>query len=376
MQNWLISNIITFLIAFFLTGMMIPQIIRIAFRKRLFDSQDERKIHDGIVPRLGGIAFVPAILCSVLFVIGIIRYLSLFEIETLLGADFLPLIFLICSLMLLFLLGIADDLIGVRYRIKFLFQFLAAILTVWSGIYITNLCGIFGIYELSPWVGRVLTVFLIVFIINAINLIDGIDGLAAGLAAIALTFFGIVLFMSEEYIFALLAWGALGSLLPFLYYNIFGSVERKRKIFMGDTGSLTIGMLLAFEALIVCRINPSREGLDGTNPIIIGFIPLIVPCFDVARVIYHRIKRHRSPFLPDRAHIHHKFLDLGYSSGRVLLSILTISIFFILSNLWLSRYVDINLLLLLDIIIWTLGQILITKGIRRREKKLGENLYD
>lgn len=378
MEDWILNIILTFLIAFSLTGMLIPQILIIAFRKQLFDTHDARKIHEGIVPRLGGIAFAPAIICSVAFIIGLKSELFPGAIQTLLNNDFMPLMFFICSLLLLFLVGIADDLIGVKYRAKFLFQFLAALLTLSSGIYVGNLYGFLTLTEIPTFIAWMITGLAIVYCVNAINLIDGIDGLASGLVALALLFYGIILFIAGEYIYSLLAWAGLGAILPFLYFNIFGTPQRQNKIFMGDTGSLTLGMLIAFDAIVVCCMKPAgiSSELKLYNPIILGFAPLIVPCFDLARVFYHRIKRRRNPFLPDRTHIHHKLLDLGLSSTQALGVILTLSLIYTVSNIILSRYMNINILILLDIVVWIGGHIALTAAIRRRENSTGEKLYD
>lgn len=359
-----------------LTWVLIPQILVIAFRKRLFDVQDDRKIHEGIVPRLGGIAFVPAIICSVAFVLGLDSILSTPFLSTLLQNNFVGLMFLFCSLLLLFLVGIADDLIELRYRAKFIFQGIAAILTIASGIYVSDLHGILWLGVLPEWAGWAITALAIVYCINAINLIDGIDGLAAGLVLIALTFYGIILFIANEYLYSMLAWAGVGSLIPFLYFNLFGHVEKHRKIFMGDTGSLTLGMLVVFETLVVCNLPANAERLSGANPLIIAFAPLIVPLFDLARVFLHRLKRRRNPFLPDRCHIHHKLLDLGLSSRASLAIILLLSVTYTMANLWLSMAMDVNLLLLIDIAVWIVGQMLLTAAIRRRENKNSVELYN
>ncbi len=376
MQHWLINNIATFGISFLLTWMLIPQILVIAFRKKLFDVQDARKIHEGIVPRLGGIAFVPAIICSITFIIGLDVFLWPITIGELLANNFVPIMFLFCALLLLFLVGMADDLIGVRYSAKFLFQIIAAALIIGSGVCITNLHGLIWMNSIPEFIGWLITGFIVVYCVNAINLIDGIDGLAAGLAAIAFTYYGIILMFAHQYMYSMLAWAGLGSLLPFLYYNIFGDPDKCRKIFMGDTGSLTIGLLLVFEALVVCNINPAEEHLNCANPLVIGFAPLIVPVFDVARVFYHRIKRRRNPFIADRSHIHHKLLDLGLSSSKALFLILILALIYCIANLWLSMILNINLLLLLDMAFWVVGHLCLTKAIRIRESRLGEKLYD
>lgn len=219
---------------------------RRSFPKKLFDIPDERKVHSGIIPRLGGISFVPTILFSLAFTTGL-RYLIGYEI----AIDSLHFIvpefyFLVCGLTLLYLSGIKDDLVGLRYRSKFVIQIIAASLIPLSGLWINNLYGLFGIEELTPWLGIPFTILLTVFIVNAINLIDGIDGLASGLSSISLLTLGSLYIYYDQWIYAMLAFSTLGVLLPFFYYNVFGNVDRCKKIFMGDTGSLTLGYILAF----------------------------------------------------------------------------------------------------------------------------------
>lgn len=157
---------------------------------------DERKVHKGIIPRLGGVSFFPAVIFTLSLMIGLNRIYGEELFPSIIGvSDTSVLSFGLSSLLLLYLTGITDDLIGVRYRQKFIVQIFCAILLVSSGLWINNLYGIFGIYELPPVVGLPFTVFTIVFITNAINLIDGIDGLASGLSGIALLFLLYCLFI-------------------------------------------------------------------------------------------------------------------------------------------------------------------------------------
>ena len=177
---------LSLVLAILLSALIIPRILVVAYRKKLFDIPNERK-----VPRLGGISFVPTILFSLSFVTGL-RYLIGFEIaENRLHFIIPEFFFLICGLTLLYLSGIKDDLVGLRYRTKFFIQILAASMFPLAGLWINNLYGLAGIHELSPYIGIPLTILMTVFIINAINLIDGIDGLASGLSIIALSVLGI-----------------------------------------------------------------------------------------------------------------------------------------------------------------------------------------
>ena len=160
---------ISLFISIVLSALIIPRILVVAFRKKLFDIPDERKVHSGIIPRLGGISFVPTILFSLAFTTGL-RYLIGYEI----AIDSLHFIvpefyFLVCGLTLLYLSGIKDDLVGLRYRSKFVIQIIAASLIPLSGLWINNLYGLFGIEELTPWLGIPFTILLTVFIVNTIN---------------------------------------------------------------------------------------------------------------------------------------------------------------------------------------------------------------
>ncbi|MDE5882153.1 MAG: undecaprenyl/decaprenyl-phosphate alpha-N-acetylglucosaminyl 1-phosphate transferase [Muribaculaceae bacterium] len=375
MYFWLENDLIALLIAVIIAGILIPKIILIAFRRKLFDEVNERKIHRGVVPRLGGIAFFPAILFSMALVVAVnLRFNNILMIHEV-ATNSVQIYFEICAIILLYLVGIADDLIGVRYLAKFVVQIIAAILLVCSGMYIGNFYGILWIHEMPIWLSWLFTAFIVVYVVNAINLIDGIDGLASGLSTIALVFYAIVFFRGGEFIYSMLAAATAGTLFPFFYYNVFGDATRQKKIFMGDTGALTTGMVLVFCAVAVMCAKPEFLTVDY-NPAMVALSPLVIPCFDVFRVYFHRVRRGRNPFLPDKCHIHHKLLALGVNQTRALLLILLASIVFIGMNVLLSPFINPTLLLLLDVFIWTSGNIILTKAIRRRERILGYTLYD
>lgn len=342
---------LSLLISIILSALIIPRILVVAYRKKLFDIPDERKVHNRIVPRLGGISFVPTILFSLAFTTGF-RYLIGYEIPVESLHYIIPeFYFLACGLTLLYLTGIKDDLVGLRYRSKFLVQIVAATLIPLSGLWINNLYGIFGIDELTPWLGIPFTILLTVFIVNAINLIDGIDGLASGLSSISLLALGSLYIYYDQWIYAMLAFATLGVLLPFFYYNVFGKVDRCKKIFMGDTGSLTLGYILAFLAISYTNNNPERAPYSE-GAIVIAFSTLIVPMFDVIRVILVRARNHKGLFNADRNHIHHKFLDMGFSSRKAMISILTMALSFSVINMTLISYVNNNVLFIMDIVVW------------------------
>lgn len=372
---WIITDIAVFGVALFLTGIIIPQILLIAFRKKLFDEIDERKIHKGVVPRLGGIAFLPAIIFSICLVLATCSSLGYSDILSILGGVGQSILYLLCAEMLIFLIGIADDLVGVRYKAKFIVQIICAVFICTAGAYIHDLSGIIGIHAIPSWLGWILSGFIVVYLVNAINLIDGIDGLASGLSGIALIFYGIVLTISQQWILALLAWAQFGTLVPFFYYNVFGNPKKQKKIFMGDTGALTLGMLMSFIALSITNID-SLEITYHYNKVVLSFSPLVIPAFDVVRVYFHRVRHHRNPFLPDKCHIHHKLLALGFNQRTSLCLILAAAIAFMLINVLLSPYISATFLLLADIAIWIAINVAITGLIRKKEQKSHTSLYD
>jgi UDP-N-acetylmuramyl pentapeptide phosphotransferase/UDP-N-acetylglucosamine-1-phosphate transferase len=340
---------------------VILAIIEISFKNHLFDFVDSRKSHKGAIPRLGGLSFFPCILFSIALILA--TYYRLNPGITISAMLIFKSLLICCGFIVLYLVGIADDLVGVRYRTKFITQTICAIFIVTSGLWLNNLYGLFGVYELSLFVGIPLTILVIVFIINAINLIDGIDGLASGLSSFAIIVLGVLFALQEQGVYALIAFATEGALVSFLYYNVFGKAEKFRKIFLGDTGSLTMGFIISLLVVKFC-MQDHAEIYPSRNPVVIAFSLLIVPAFDVFRVVFCRWRAKKSLFLPDRNHIHHKFLDMAYSDRVSLLIILLISISFYLFNILLIEYVNITLLLFLDIFLWILLHILIRKKIK------------
>ena len=274
---------------------------------------------------------------------------------------------LTAGLVLLYIIGVCDDLIGVRYGRKLLVQVLASAFLPFAGLYVVDFYGLFGVDVVSPFIGIPFTVLLTVFVTNAINLIDGIDGLASGLCMIALLIFGTAFALNGVWMYSLLAFVCLGVLIPFFLYNVFGNAEHGSKIFMGDTGSLTLGFILSLLAVkYILLLSTDSSAVFGT-PIVWVFSLLLVPCLDVCRVVLNRIQRKANPFKPDKTHIHHKFLMMGFSSRRSLVLIQLISLFFIGFTVFLL-YVGVlgYVVLLIDILVWTLMHMWFSHIIRRR----------
>ena len=342
--------ILAFVISVFIARLIIPRILMISLRKKLFDIPDERKIHKRAIPRLGGVSFFPTILFSCCIVLAF-RTLTGYSISTVQTIYVLPeYLLLVCGMVLLYLTGIADDLMGVRYRQKFVIQIICACFFSIAGLWINNLYGLCGIYFLPAWIGIPLTILIVVFITNAINLIDGIDGLASGLSSVSLLVFGLLFINKGLWSYSMIAFSTVGVLVPFFYYNVFGSAEHARKIFMGDTGSLTLGYILSFLAIKYSQntdLIPTTQG-----DIVIAFSTLIIPSFDVIRVVMVRICNKRNPFEPDKNHIHHKFLAMGFNARQTMILILLISCIFSGINILLVSYMNNTLILLGDVVVW------------------------
>ncbi|MDE5552783.1 MAG: undecaprenyl/decaprenyl-phosphate alpha-N-acetylglucosaminyl 1-phosphate transferase [Muribaculaceae bacterium] len=365
-STWLIIDLASLLTVAALTGFLIPQILLIAFKKKLFDEPDERKIHTLPIPRLGGIAFMPVILFTIMLSIGIGLLYNYEWLRSIPVDQIKEGVFLACGGLSLFIVGIADDLIGVRYRAKFTVQIFAAALLVVSNLIFNEFHGLFGLQETNIIFAIALTIILIVFITNAINLIDGIDGLASGLSLIACLVYGIFLFDNQIFLFSQIAFCLFAALASFFAFNVFGDATKRKKIFMGDTGTLTVGIIISALALRLAN-EPDRAG--GYNFAVVAFAPLLIPCLDVVRVYLHRLRNHTNPFLPDKNHIHHKLLAAGLHQRVAMITIVSFSAALSALNIWLSLYINITFILLGDIFLWVGLNIWLSRRISMRRTK-------
>lgn len=320
MDNLILSGGLAFLICYF----SIPVIIEVANSKKLFDEPDSRKIHKRVVPTLGGLGIFAGFILATL--IGTPP-----SVSTLLQ-------YFIAASLVIFFLGVKDDILILSASKKFLGQlFAAGIIIKFGGLQIESLYGIFGIYEIPPTASILLTAFTIIVITNSFNLIDGVDGLAGSLGILTSLIFGWYFYKTGQSVYAVMAVSLAGSLLGFLIYNF-----SPAKIFMGDTGSLLIGLL---NSIFVIKFITTAAAPDAMIPIsaapAIGFAILIVPLFDTLRVVTIRIFNRRSPFCPDRNHIHHFLLDLGLSHTAIVITCLVGNTAF-LALAWVSRDIGIT----------------------------------
>jgi UDP-GlcNAc:undecaprenyl-phosphate GlcNAc-1-phosphate transferase len=314
---------IIFLCSLLVTVLSIPAIIELAIKKRLFDNPSElRKIHKRIIPNFGGIAIFTAFLfSSALFI----------------PADILPQAnIFIASGLILFMVGLKDDMIGLSPTSKFAAQFTSAsIISVAANLRITHLYDFMGIDELDYYVSVLLTVIFIVGVVNAYNLIDGIDGLAASLGVMATLFYGSVFFHYGEIGWAYLSISLTGALVGFLFYNL-----TPAKIFMGDSGSLLLGFVVVVLSLKFVRVADSDVLTVGpitvTSPLALILAVIIIPVFDTLRVFTLRILSGTSPFKADSNHLHHRFLSLGLSHIQTTLVLVIVNSLFIVAAVLLQ----------------------------------------
>ena len=364
-MNSAVTITLSFLLSFLTGYIVIPQIIKVSLKKNLYDMPNQRKVHIVPIPRLGGVSFLPVILMSAGFTIAAccMLHMEIFRGDRL--ALFTRYLLLIVGTTLLFLLGMMDDLVGVGYKSKFLAQILSASLFPLSNLWIDNLWGLFGIHELTPWIGIPLTIFMVVYITNAINLIDGIDGLSSGLCWIAFFALGCASAIKHQFIFNTLCFSSLGVLSVFWYINVFGNAEKGKKLFMGDTGSLTLGYLLSF--LLIYMTKESTHYFPR-GMIMMGFSTVLLPMMDIVRVVFSRFRRHDPLFLPDKNHIHHKLLRTGLRVRHVLTILLSISaLYIVIAVVGVIIGLNYNIILLIEIGIWICVQVTINHFIHKHE---------
>lgn len=365
MQIVIICLIVGFLLSWAVGWFSIPRIILVAKQRRIFDRPDVRKVHTAPVPRLGGITFLPGVMIPYCFVRGVAW--SLFGAGVL-NVTFLDNMMLFLSgVVVIYAIGAWDDVVGISYKRKFLFQILATLVLVLPVCYIDNLHGLFGIYVLPAWLAIPFTALIILLTVNAFNLIDGVDGLSSGLALWAFLVLGGCFLWAGNAELALFCACCVGVVSAFFYYNVFG---RRFKIFMGDCGSLTLGYIVSFLLLqLISRCSPMMFPERITVITLLGIV--FVPVFDTLRIFVVRIWAGHSPFKPDKGHIHHKFLALGYSHKRCMLTILAIQACYTAMNFLLAGWLNINLILLLDIVTALGGAAWLDRRIKA--KRIGES---
>lgn len=318
------------LASFLLTFSAIPTILTVSYTKHLFAVPNNRNVHKTKIPTLGGLGiFIGLVFSYTLFT-------EWFHIPSL--PFFVPAIFVI------FAIGIKDDILVTAPLIKLIGQFFAVLIIVGLGdCIITDFHGFFGLVP-NHLTSFLLTIFFILALINGFNLIDGIDGLAGVIALITTVTFSIWFYINGNLEIPLLGAVLSGALIAFLYFNLF---TVKQKIFMGDTGSLIIGFLLAVIAVRFMEFNSVKQSVG--HPFVMKSAPavalgvLIIPIVDTIRVFFIRLSKGKSPFIADKNHIHHRILTLGFSHLHATLLIAGANIFFIILSFLLKDFGTIRL---------------------------------
>lgn len=302
-NNYYFLTAFAFAIAFAITVIAIPVVIRVAELKHLFDEPDQgRKTHVRKTPTLGGVAIFA----------GLIIAFSLLK-------DFQRLVdvrYLVPALIVIFFAGIKDDILVLTPIKKMLAQFISAFLIAFLGnIKINSFYGMFGLQEMPGWVAVIFTILAIVTIINCYNLIDGADGLAGSLGMLSAITFGVWFCLTDHWSLAFLSFSLAGSLFGFLFFN-----WQPAKIFMGDTGAMLVGFILSVLAIHFIELNKAltiepEYWIHASPSVAIGI--MAIPIFDMVRVFGLRLLKKKSPFNPDRTHLHHLLIDLGLSHRQL-----------------------------------------------------------
>lgn len=321
----MVNILLAFLTSLIVAVLATPALIKVAYLKRLVDEPgDDRKLHFRRIPTIGGIIIFAGTLFSFLM------WYPFAEIENVedMGRALKDFQYIGATMILLFFIGIKDDIIGTAPVKKLIGHLIVAfILVIMGDIRIESMHGIFGVDELPEWGSILLSVLTYTVIVNAINLIDGVDGLAGGIGVIASAAMGGWFVLADAPQHAVLAFSLAGSLIGFLVYNF-----NPAKIFMGDSGSLTIGLILSILAikLIEFPVEALPNEMLGISKPVFAMAALVYPLMDTFRIFIYRVSRGLSPFAADRNHIHHRLIDLGYGHRKTVLIIYATSIFIIM----------------------------------------------
>ena len=299
-------DLILIAVSFIISSFSIIIAQKYFLHNKYIDKINNRSSHSSLATRSGGVSIF-----LTLFLISVYFYLS--------GLDIYEFSLLV-PLSLLMVVGLYDDVNGVDFKLKFIFQIIAAKIIVDSGLIIDNIHGLFGVYELSRIIAQLLTIFIIVAIINSINFIDGIDGLA--ITTVILFIIGFEFFASDPTSFTNLSTILIGSLVPIYYFNF----RKKNKVFLGDSGSLLLGGVISMYVIRILTNNYIIQPEFDLHKILFVISILFYPIIDIIRIFFLRLIKGRSPFHADKNHIHHLILKKikNHFLTTLLISCLTI----------------------------------------------------
>ena len=307
--------------AFTISVLFFPVLIKLLKQWKLFDSPADHKIHQTFIPSMGGVCIMLGVFFTLLIAFPF--------------SEWVHLKYFFVALVAIFITGLRDDVLTLDPKRKLLGQLLPALILVVFGH--VSLNSFYEIYptEFPQWISWSLTIFTIIILTNSYNLIDGLDGLAGLIGFIILSFFGWWFFSTSQLYLAIIAFSFSGAILAFLVFN-----WQPSKIFMGDTGALSIGFVISFLAIQFINQNfnlPSSHLVRFQASISTVVCVLIIPIFDTFRVIILRLRKLQSPFRADKNHLHHQFINLGFSHANSVLIIGAINISFVVLA-WILRY--------------------------------------
>lgn len=317
--------LVAFFISLLISLIVVPEVIRNFIKNEVYDIPGGRKVHGSKTPSLGGIGIFVALAVTTLF---FVPSSSLVDIR-----------YLMLALILIFFMGVRDDLIGLSPNNKLIIQLLASIVVVGFGKYqLSSLYGLLPFPELPDWAEVVLTTFVLIVMTNAFNLIDGINGLAGGVALTILIALGTYFYFVHEVKLAVLCASGAGGVLGFLRYN-----WNEARVFMGDTGSMVLGFLITLMLISFLNVNESLDEssmFKVSSPVSICLALVIYPVFDTTRIVVVRLKNGKSPFKSDKKHIHHILLRTGASHQKIAVIAVVYTLFWLGVTYGLSFYLS------------------------------------
>ena len=343
--------------SFVLGFTLMPIVMKVSIKKQLVVKPNKRSSHIGRIPNVGGMNifstfFITFLICAIPPVIFSSFTANEYNPNSQLA---------LAGFFTIFMVGFIDDMIDISPKSKFIGEFLSAfIIVVLAGVRLTHLHGFLGISYIDSdhiWMSYIASVFLFVLLTNSINLIDGVDGLATGMGILISLFFGIYFQTTGAYELtnnnisaansltnlSIMAYTLIGALSIFFIYNVFGGTSKnrkrkmfRRKIFMGDSGSLLLGAIIYVFVISFCQYNVSQDIAKQLSPYYVNaspavaFCALAVPLFDTLRVMITRIKKGDSPFKADKNHAHHLLLSLGMKHWQVTVTLISVNATFII----------------------------------------------
>ena len=352
---WSVCLLLVFLlVTSFCAYFLLMSLRNIAIERNLFDKANERSVHNGRVPRLGGLMFIPVLIFSVSF-LSLLSSSSLSSYIGWLWDWHLPSSWfaLQAGLLIVMIVGFRDDMIGMRYSYKFVGQLLAALILMLLGksYGLLSLLGVVYTSDIGVWIDYVQVILDLLFVltlINAFNLIDGIDGLSSGLSIIAFICYTMLFIAQGERTSAILCLVMIAILLAFLRMNLLKQSVKRTKMFMGDTGSMTLGFMLA---TVVLMLPTSLDGGEHRVSLMPALAPLMIPLMDLVWVFTARIMAGHNPFLADKTHVHHRVMATGLSQRQTLVVLLVLSLIYVGLNAYLSDLAP-YLVLIIDLTLW------------------------